>query len=435
MRRKQKFVPGLSWRNGRAYVQREHPRLPNGRLYKALGTSDEAVAVQRLWAVNTLMDRGDWPAIARWAAGELDISDVVRAVREGDYRRLAQLSVEGPRLGEMADWFLARTEATNSTQTYRIYASALKQLREALGDDYPMAVLTRATAEAFLHGVKDTTGGIWMPNSQASARGIYKTFWELVIEREAEEADRKHARPVLVKNPWARAKVPVRRKTRKAYLSVEEWTRLITAEHIRATPKAAFLALACLAGLRRAEIIHLRTDIDVELSDTPMLHIQSRTGKWPWKPKHDHSERDLELSDIPALRAILHEHERRGYAGQRYFIHPAGRDTPMSPATAEKWAKDALTSVGLKYGRDASDALTLHSLRHTFGTWLASKGVPFHVIAELMGNTPQMVMETYAHVVPGDRQDALRVLGKMTHPTSVTGTGYEAQRGTYIPYK
>ena len=83
-RRRRAAVPGLTWRGRMAYWDRAHRRLPKGRISKSLETADREQAAIRAGALNTLVDRGDWDVLARFAAGDVDITDLVRAVREGE---------------------------------------------------------------------------------------------------------------------------------------------------------------------------------------------------------------------------------------------------------------------------------------------------------------------------------------------------------------
>jgi integrase len=43
---------------------------------------------------------------------------------------------------------------------------------------------------------------------------------------------------------------------------------------------------------------------------------------------------------------------------------------------------------------------SLHVLRHTAATLALSAGVPVHIVAARLGDTPQTVLGTYAHLLP-----------------------------------
>ena len=87
----------------------------------------------------------------------------------------------------------------------------------------------------------------------------------------------------------------------------------------------------------------------------------------------------------------------------------AGRDEPISYQTAQNWTRRLFTAAGIQYGA-RKDALTFHSLRHTFASWLAQRGVSVLVIAKLLGDTVQMVVTVYSHLIPENLAEAVRVI-------------------------
>ena len=43
---------------------------------------------------------------------------------------------------------------------------------------------------------------------------------------------------------------------------------------------------------------------------------------------------------------------------------------------------------------------TLHTLRHTHATLALTDGIPLHVVAARIGDRPETVLRTYAHLLP-----------------------------------
>lgn len=56
---------------------------------------------------------------------------------------------------------------------------------------------------------------------------------------------------------------------------------------------------------------------------------------------------------------------------------------------------------------DNRNRLVFHSLRHTFGSWLAQAGVPLYWIAKLMGHSNEQITERYAHLCPDVQRQAV----------------------------
>lgn len=384
---------GLVWREGRAYFDRRHQRFDGGRLAISLRTSDPDLAHQRHGVLVQLMDRGDWSVLEAIRAGDMHISDAQAALREGDAKKLRRLGAGVPKLGESIDRFLQRKEATRAGGTVRQYKSRLQSFRDELGDDLPLDQFTAADARAYLQAPKPTKP--WAPTTQEAVRICLGALWTMVMEEEAEALAQRNVHPSILTNPWTGLEMPEIRPTRASFLTPDEWRALDG--KMEGRPYRALVACAFLAGLRQGEIRYLRPDVDVELEGQPLIHVQGRKGEHPWQPKTWRGQRDVPIT--PTLVEIIREHIARGYAGDRYLIRTPGRDEPIATNTAERWTEEAYGSAGIKYGREG-DALTLHSGRHTYASWMAQDGVPLNIIAKLIGDTTKVTEDTYAHLVP-----------------------------------
>lgn len=393
-RRRPRGPTGLVWRNGRAWFDRRHQRFVGGRLAISLRTADPDLAHQRHHALVQLMDRGDWSVLEAIRAGEMHISDVQAALRDGDAKKLRRLGKGPPRLGEAVERFLQRKEATRAKGTVQQYRVRLGRFVEEFGADMPMDSFTSAQALDYLQAPKPTSP--WAPTTQEAVRVCLGALWNMVMAEEAEALAQRNVHPSVRTNPWTGLEMPERRPPVAPFLSPEEWRDLDAATAER--PHRALVACAFLAGLRQGEIRHLRTGVDVILDvDEPILDIQPRGGEHPWRPKTRRGRRKVPIT--PALEEILRDHIQRGYAGDRYLIRTPGEDRPVSTGTAERWTEEAFRAAGIRYGRDG-DGLTLHSGRHTFASWLAQDGVPLNVVADLIGDTLKVTVETYTHLVP-----------------------------------
>lgn len=393
---------GLVWRDGRAYFDRRHSRFEGGRLAISLRTSDPDVALKRHGTIVQLMDRGDWSVLEAIRSGQMHISDAQAALREGDNHKLRRMGAGTPKLGEAVERFLRRKEATRAGGTVNQYRSRLAGFVEEVGADLPMDRVTTQTAREYLQAPKPTKP--WAPTTQEAVRVCLGALWNMVMEEEAEALALRNVQPSLRVNPWSGLEMPEIRHTRTSFLSPAEWRTLD--DSMKRQPYRALVALAFLAGLRQGEIRHLRPGVDVLLEGPePMVRVQSRKGERPWRPKTKRGERDVPITR--ALVEILEEHVSRKYAGDRYLIRTPLKDAPVSTGTAERWTEEAYVTAGIKYGREG-DALTLHSGRHTYASWLAQDGVPLNVIAKLIGDTTKVVEETYAHLVPDTYRAAVQ---------------------------
>ena len=96
----------------------------------------------------------------------------------------------------------------------------------------------------------------------------------------------------------------------------------------------------------------------------------------------------------------------------------AALETAKQMATTEwviEWAGGPVSSVKTGF-REASkraglEGVTPHVLRHTAATWMAQAGLPLWQIAGMLGNTEQMVQDTYGHHHPDYLKAAADALG------------------------
>ena len=403
-RRRSRAPKGLVWRVGRAYFDRRHSRFKGGRLAISLRTGDRDVATERHTVLTQLMDRGDWNVLEAIRRGDMHITDAQAALRNGDATKLRRMGSDSPRLGPAIERFLMLKEATRTRSTYDKYRSYLGALVHKLGEDFPMEELTVQDAREYLHHERDVA---WAPATLQGHQVVCGALWSMVMAEEADLLARRNVQPAIRSNPWKGVEMPEIRSTRAVFLTPPEWMDLDRS--MVGIPSRAMIAIAFLAGLRQGEILHLRTDVDVLLEGPePLIRVQSRKDAYSWRPKTRRGERDVPITE--SLVAIIEDHLRRGYAGERYLIvSPHRGDQPVTAGTSARWTRDAFELAGIKYGREG-DGITLHSGRHTYASWLAQDGVPLNVIATLLGDTTKVVEETYAHLIPDTYRAAVQYI-------------------------
>ena len=169
-----------------------------------------------------------------------------------------------------------------------------------------------------------------------------------------------------------------------------------------------------LTGARRGELLALRwRDVDLDeglVSFERQLQRQTGKGLVEVLPK---SRRGVREVVIPLeLVAVLRKHHRRQLeeqlrAGQLWqhdghiFTTDTGR--PLDPSNVTK----LFTKLAKTHGLDASP----HTMRHTVATMLLSAGRPANEVAALLGQSPAVLMSTYAHALPSSRRESASVLG------------------------
>jgi hypothetical protein len=144
-----------------------------------------------------------------------------------------------------------------------------------------------------------------------------------------------------------------------------------------------------------------------ELRNLPPAHVHPthvHVGPWgEWSPK-GYPRVKRGVRDVPVhperLRPLLEEH-REEWAGKvTFFVNPRTGEPWEAGAFREQFYRDA-TAAGLKTG-SSGDAVTPHTCRHTFASWLARQDVQLIKIARLLGDTVDMTERYYSHLLPSD---------------------------------
>ena len=171
-----------------------------------------------------------------------------------------------------------------------------------------------------------------------------------------------------------------RRAPRKlpAVLSVEEVGDILAAAPGPGLKYRAALGISYGAGLRAAEVCHLRVqDID---SDRMMIHVEEGKGG-----------RDRKAMLSPGLLDLLRDYWRE--ARPDGWLFPGlPRVNPISPRQLNRAFASAKHMAGV------TRSATLHTLRHSFATHLLEAGTDVRVIQVLLGHTKLTTTARYTHV-------------------------------------
>ena len=136
-------------------------------------------------------------------------------------------------------------------------------------------------------------------------------------------------------------------------------------------------------GLRVSEMATLRTR-DIDFAQKSLTVI----GKGD-------KERTVPMTELLKgfLRQFLSDRQTAEPDHNSPYLFPSPRSSQKSihPHFLETWVKKAAHWAGL----ENPEELTVHVLRHTFGTQLAESGASVYEIRDLMGHSSIMVSESY----------------------------------------
>ncbi len=202
---------------------------------------------------------------------------------------------------------------------------------------------------------------------------------------------------LVSENPCRKVSAPRRRQHLPNYLTVTECARLLAACDDNHYVDLAFrdrtiLVVLMYQGLRRAELLGLQLG-DVDLEAMTLLVRRGKGG----------TSRLLPLAEQAAQAGTDWLEMRPDCACSALFVTRGGH--PMSAVDLQRMFRRTVDRAGLREG------VTLHTLRHTFGTMLLRQGVDVRTLQRLLGHASIETTALYLHV---DAEDLRGAIGR--HP-------------------
>ena len=232
------------------------------------------------------------------------------------------------------------------------------------------------------------------PASKARARNIISRLldlamlWELI--------------PTVERNPMqlVRVKGSTKRQKPLTIVTITQFKKLVKA--LSSPIDLVIFVTGCL-GLRISEVLALKwSDIN---ESNPSITIQRAFthGRLKDVPKTDSSWRVLPLHTA-LLERLLDWKKLQKPESDNAYLFPGSKGTPRSDSTMmTDYVKPAAKKVGIvNFG--------YHSLRHSYKTWLAGKGVALTQQKDLMGHAD---IDTTANVYGATLSEEMRAANKL----------------------
>ena len=244
--------------------------------------------------------------------------------------------------------------------------------------DMPLRDISPSTMDNFLsHILKKKSERTGRLLSSASVRYILATIrqlWNYALSRE------------LIDTPYPaqRIKPPQADNRRTRFLTREEAEQLLNTLLMRSqdTHDIALLSLFC--GLRASELFKLQW-ADVNFSES-LIYIRDRKNK----------ESGIAYM-TPRIKKMIEKRFQNQNANAPVFPTVQGKNKQFTSKLFSRVVDE------LGFNNDITDArqkIVFHSLRHTYASWLAQKGVPLHTLAGLLGHKSTTMTERYSHLSP-----------------------------------
>lgn len=220
---------------------------------------------------------------------------------------------------------------------------------------------------------------------------------------------------LLAVNPAQAVKPPRKPRNDIQPLNASEARALLTVA--ADDPLLALYVTALHTGMRLGELLGMTWDaIDWSRGTIEVRGTLQRKGPKEYRleaPKTERSRRTVPMID--QLAEALRQHRSREV--ERLLALGYGRDD-MRWVFTDRWGEPIywghVTDRLLRpLCRQAGiREIRFHDLRHTAASMLLSHGVPVHIVADILGHTSATTtLEVYAHLMPGDKEAAMRTLG------------------------
>lgn len=202
-------------------------------------------------------------------------------------------------------------------------------------------------------------------------------------------------------NPCDRAGHMGKRTRSQNFWTLDEFNQIIET----VTDPTANIALKVLfySGMRFGELLALTlSDIDFEnntISITKSLQHRAKLGDIVTPPKTDNGIRTISMPPV-IMQAI------KDYTMRIYGISAKDRVFTFTKSLINGNMKRGATKTGIKIIR-------IHDLRHSHVSLLIEMGFSPHLIAERIGDTVQMVNNTYGHLYPTKHKEVADKLNQL----------------------
>lgn len=312
-------------------------------------------------------------------------------------------------LGDWAgQWLELYVMDVRPPTTVRVYRSHLSKLEPEYAT--PVAGIRPLALQRIVKALTSTVA----PRTVAEIAGVWKRCFEGAVQDE-----------LIPRNPARRLVLPgIPKKPPARHVSAAEVAKLRPA--IEGERFAAVFALMLGCGLRIGEIQGLHREHVDRRRRRLWVQWQYTNSRWrdgpkgrnphwapipPWAWAHVAAHLDaLPPDDVLVFQSPYQSKQARA----------AKKPIPWSRTTIAR-DLDALVK------RAGIDDLTPHASRHGLASYLMANRVSPAVIAELLGNTPGVVISTYIHATPEGREEASKLIDAYLSTEAV-----EAPEGTAL---
>ncbi|WP_031485651.1 tyrosine-type recombinase/integrase [Maridesulfovibrio frigidus] len=189
-------------------------------------------------------------------------------------------------------------------------------------------------------------------------------------------------------NPVTRITMPTINNSRTRYFTPNEAAQVLEELQYRSPQTHSMATVSLHTGMRFGEIAAIRW-ADVNFDAGTISIFDAKTG-----------DRHALMTDT--VKKMLSDMPNKVPSDYLFFSRKGDKIKAASP-TFER----VVNELGLNADiTDRRQKIVFHSLRHTYASWMATKGIPLYVIAELLGHSTLEMASRYAHLCPDQKREA-----------------------------
>lgn len=205
-------------------------------------------------------------------------------------------------------------------------------------------------------------------------------------------------------------KMPRIDNARMRYLTPDEAERLLDALKKRSLNWWRMAMISMHSGMRIGEILALRGS-DIDLS-AKVVHV--RDAKAGTRMAH------MTDAVAPVFEEVLP-------SSPNDLLFCSGEGKPLRVTDTSNTFAKVVKALGFNDGlTDRRQKVVFHSLRHTFCSWLAIRGVPLYTIGELVGHSSLEMTKRYSHLCPDTRRLAISHVEAMAQSGKVARAAHSS---------
>lgn len=339
----------------------------------------------------------------RWIDADDYRKRVEKELREGRWELLVAKEIA---FSEFAKEYLKSKQAKSTPKTYTTYFYWIDRILVPYFGRYCLHQFTPQLIDRFI--VESRKRGV----APLTVNGYLRVL-SAMLNRAVEWGYK--ARNVV--SGTKRLKAP---EKEARFLNYDDAAKLL--ESVKYTRISPIVGIGLLAGLRKGEILNLKWK-DVDFGNGSIRVINRPDEGFQTK-----NYRNRTVGLHPDLGKMLFWW--KSTAAARVRVHKEGRSEFVVTykgdqiASAERALRSAYKKAGLSAERP------FHTLRHSFGSYLAMSGVNLYEISKLMGHTFEQVTQLYAHLQPEHLQKQVAKIPAITIQKPAASTSMEKQRAS-----